>query len=99
MGTARQPLAFYGVLASLLAGHVARKWRFWLFLAAAVWVVLVGVSRIYLEVHYPSDVLAAYAVTLPWALDVIFLHRCHALHEDAERRLPDQADGSAASSA
>ncbi len=97
-GHSQAALAFYGVLAYLLAGHVARKWRFWLFLAAAVWVVLVGVSRIYLEVHYPSDVLAAYAVTVPWALDVIFLHRCHALQEAAERRLRTGLTGSATSS-
>ncbi len=80
-GHSQAALAFYGMLAYLLCLRVAPKWRVWICLAAGIWIALVGVSRIYLEVHYPSDVLAAYAITIPWVLDVVFAHRCYSLQD------------------
>jgi membrane-associated phospholipid phosphatase len=77
-GHSQAALAFYSVLAYLIARRVDPKWRLPIYLLAGVWIVLVGLSRNYLEVHYPSDVLAAFAVTLPWALAVIFVHQCYA---------------------
>ena len=40
-------------------------WIFWLGLSGAI-----GYSRIYLGVHYPSDVLAGYLAALVWSLAV-----------------------------
>ena len=77
-GHSQAAMAFYPVLAYLLARRVAPKWRIPIYVAAGAWVLLVGISRNYLEVHYPSDVLAAFAVTLPWSLAVIFTHQCYA---------------------
>ncbi len=75
-GHSQAALALYGTLAYLLARRVALRYRFWLYCAAAAWILLVGASRMYLEVHYPSDVLAAYAITLPWVLAVISAYQC-----------------------
>ena len=42
------------------------RWR-WPFIAAsAVFVPMVGLSRIYLGVHYPSDILAGWAAAAAW---------------------------------
>jgi undecaprenyl-diphosphatase len=37
-------------------------------LVAGVLILLIGLSRLYLGVHYPSDVLAGYAVGFVWAV-------------------------------
>jgi undecaprenyl-diphosphatase len=42
-------------------------------LAAAVFVVLVGLSRIYLGVHYPSDILAGWMAAIAWTCAVYAL--------------------------
>lgn len=55
-------MALYGLLA-LYLWHARRPG---LALVAGAWAVLVGFSRIYLGVHYLSDVLAALAVGVLW---------------------------------
>lgn len=56
-------ILFYGLLAYLLWVNVRHTWKAtWLVLVVAVvLVVCIGLSRIYLGVHYPSDVLAGYS--------------------------------------
>jgi membrane-associated phospholipid phosphatase len=76
-GHSQAAMAFYSVLAYLIARRVAPQWRIPIYIVAGLWIALVGLSRNYLEVHYPSDVLAAFAVTVPWALAVIFVHQCY----------------------
>lgn len=93
-GHSQAAMAFYPVLAYLIARRVAPKWRPLIYVGAGVWVVLVGLSRNYLSVHYPSDVLAAFAVTLPWVAAVIFVHRCYAPPVEGQIEVnPSSSDG------
>jgi undecaprenyl-diphosphatase len=60
-GHALYSLSFYGVLAGALAAHAppgAARLGIWA--AAALLVLGIGLSRIYLGVHYPSDVVGGY---------------------------------------
>lgn len=67
-GHASASMVLYLVLAYLLARLGGRGAFRWIVIAAAgVLIVLIGLSRIYLGVHYPSDVLAGYLFGFVWA--------------------------------
>ncbi|HWS52972.1 MAG TPA: phosphatase PAP2 family protein [Pyrinomonadaceae bacterium] len=62
---------FYGVLAAVIAARLrGRRPRAFVWAAAALLVALVGLSRLYLGVHYPSDVAAGYAAAFVWVVAV-----------------------------
>ncbi|MGE5647183.1 MAG: phosphatase PAP2 family protein [Acidobacteriota bacterium] len=63
-GHALFAICFFGGLAAL----VGRRVTVWT--AAAAMAFLIGLSRVYLGVHYPSDVVAGYAV----GLAILVLH-------------------------
>ncbi len=44
------------------------RWRWLAVLASVAFVLLVGMSRIYLGVHYPSDILAGWTAALVWTV-------------------------------
>jgi undecaprenyl-diphosphatase len=58
----------YATLAYLIARLVQSRFlRHFTFFVAAVMIVAIGLSRMYLGVHYPTDVLAGFAMGLTWA--------------------------------
>jgi membrane-associated phospholipid phosphatase len=60
-------LCFYGLLAGILSFEVRKTWqRVLIWCAAGFLIALIGLSRVYLGVHWPSDVLAGYAAGLIW---------------------------------
>jgi undecaprenyl-diphosphatase len=59
----------YLTLGVLLGQTMARRReKIYLIVAAMFLTIIVGLSRIYLGVHYPSDVLAGWAAGVAWAL-------------------------------
>jgi membrane-associated phospholipid phosphatase len=64
-GHATQAMVGLGALAVLLAGRSPRL-RPWLLTAATVLVLLVGGSRVCLGAHWPTDVLAGWALGAAW---------------------------------
>jgi undecaprenyl-diphosphatase len=63
--------SFFGGLAVLVSGRVqSRALRAAVWVVAAALIVLIGLSRVYLGVHYPSDVLAGYAAAIVWVAAV-----------------------------
>ena len=61
----------YGVLAAWLLTVLQRRWHAPVVLLAASMVVVVALSRVYLGVHYPSDVFAAMASGTAWLAIVL----------------------------
>ncbi len=45
-----------------------KPWRWPALIAAALCVLAVGTSRVYLGVHYPSDILAGWTAALAWTI-------------------------------
>lgn len=73
-------VTFYGLLLYILLHTVEVTWLKWLAMIFIVLVIVsIGFSRIYLRVHYASDVLAGFIIGLVWLL--ISLSVIHNLEE------------------
>jgi undecaprenyl-diphosphatase len=68
-GHAMLAAVVYLTLGAVLARTAAGWWAKLYFVSAAAFVtILIGVSRVYLGVHYPTDVAAGWAIGVAWAV-------------------------------
>jgi undecaprenyl-diphosphatase len=66
-GHALSSFCFYGVLAGLVCARIRSPiLRKLIWSTAALLVLAIGISRIYLGVHYPTDVVAGYVAAATW---------------------------------
>jgi membrane-associated phospholipid phosphatase len=65
---------FFGALAAILTARIkSRRVRVAMWIVASAMFLLIGLSRIYLGVHYTTDVIAGFAAALIWILVVRFV--------------------------
>ena len=71
-GHALGSLCFYGIVAFIFVRRAkSRSARIAAAAAVVGWIAAIGFSRVYLGVHYPSDVLSGFFVGLVWVGAVI----------------------------
>ena len=69
-GHATVAVGFYGALTLILAYHLRGPARWAAVTLGAALVLLIGFSRLYLGVHYPTDVLAGFLAAPLWLVSV-----------------------------
>lgn len=63
-------------------------WRWPVAIFAMLFTVIVGLSRVYLGVHYPSDILAGWTAASVWAVCCFFAVFQHHRHPWQQRQIP-----------
>ncbi|MEH7336423.1 phosphatase PAP2 family protein [Neobacillus drentensis] len=72
-GHAMSAFTVYGIITFLLWRHIPNKWgRSILIVFSIVMILSIGISRIYLGVHYPSDVIGGYFASGFWLAVLIW---------------------------
>jgi membrane-associated phospholipid phosphatase len=83
-GHALFSLCFFAGIAAVISPRLAsQRAKLALWLMAIALILGIGLSRIYLGVHYPSDVLAGYSAAIVWVATVKFVNELH--HKNVER--------------
>lgn len=94
-GHATMAVGFYGTLTLLAAWRLRGLRRWTVVLGGLVLVFLIGFSRLYLGVHYPTDVLAGFLAAPVWISTIglcyflyLNLRRVRLLRRFGQRRTP-----------
>ena len=62
---------------SLIVIYWPTRWRWPVVFAAGIYVVVIGLTRLYLGVHYPTDILAGWAVSAAWIATMVYALTYH----------------------
>jgi membrane-associated phospholipid phosphatase len=76
-GHAMSSMTFVAALVVLTWGT---RWCKWVILLGGLFVLVIGWTRLYLGVHYPSDILAGWMASIAWTVGVTLLLRPHFKH-------------------
>lgn len=57
------------------------RWRWWAVWFSAIFIPLIGFTRLYLGVHYPTDIIAGWLVSGAWVMTVTLLLRSKYAHQ------------------
>ncbi|MFC4689894.1 phosphatase PAP2 family protein [Dokdonia genika] len=73
-GHAMMAMAFYGILIYLITQfNISKIWKFLIILLLAVLILSIGISRIYLGVHYPSDIAGGFIAGFIWVVFCVMI--------------------------
>ena len=73
-GHAMMAMAFYGFLIYLIYSFpIGKIWKFFLISFLILLILSIGVSRIYLGVHFPSDIAGGYIAGLIWVVFCVMI--------------------------
>jgi len=65
-GHSMNSMIFYGFLAYLIMKYAQPRFKYPVALISGLMILLIGTSRVYLGVHYASDVIAGFIIGLAW---------------------------------
>ena len=73
-GHALMSVTFYGLLIYMIFKNVKNKQSKWTLISLLILlIIIIGFSRIYLRVHYASDVLAGYCIGFLWLVFTVWM--------------------------
>ena len=91
-GHASGSMLIYGLLGYLILRHTPRAWHIPVAVVTVALIVFVGSSRVLLQVHYFSDVLAGYASAGAWV--AVCIAGLEAVRWREAKRIPGHIPGS-----
>lgn len=88
-GHSMNSIAFFGLLLFLFSQHIARtkSQSTGIWTAGSMLIILIGISRVYLGVHFPLDVLGGFAGGGAWLLLSIYIYTFLPLRETSDERV------------
>jgi undecaprenyl-diphosphatase len=89
-GHAASAFIFYGLLIYLVSKTRMRKlYKYTVYATLTIFALLIGFSRIYLRMHYPTDVAAGFCIGLAWLLlSVLLMEKMKKKAGKNEHRFP-----------